>query len=73
MRRDARAWFFRGVAAQNLNDTAEAILSLQKSVEINPRNHAAHVALAALFEVTGDQRLKDHHKKMVEDLVRSAQ
>lgn len=72
MRRDARAWFFRGAAAQNLNDTAEAILSLQKSVEINPRNHAAHVALAALFEVTGDQGLKDHHKKMVEDLVRSA-
>ena len=73
IRRDARAWFFRGVAAQNLNDTAEAILSLQKSVEINPRNHAAHVALTALFEVNGNQRLRDHHKQMVEDLIRSAQ
>ncbi|MDG2130061.1 MAG: cytochrome c3 family protein [Fuerstiella sp.] len=73
IRRDARAWFFRGVSAQNLNDTAEAVMSLQKSVEINPRNHAAHVALTALFELKGDQRLRDHHKQMVEDLVRSTQ
>ncbi|MCP4174839.1 MAG: hypothetical protein GY758_29170 [Fuerstiella sp.] len=72
IRRDARAWFFRGVAAQNLNDTTEAIMSLQKSVEINPRNHAAHVALAALFELNGDQRLRDQHKQTAEDLIRSS-
>ncbi len=72
IRRDARAWFFRGIAAQNLNDTAEAILSLKKSVEIDPRNHAAHVALAALFEVSGDQQLRDLHKQTADDLIRSS-
>ncbi|HIE97284.1 MAG TPA: hypothetical protein EYQ63_09780 [Fuerstia sp.] len=73
IRRDARAWFFRGIAAQNLNDTADAILSLKKSVAINPRNHAAHVALAALFEVSGDQQSSDLHKQTADDLIRSTQ
>jgi tetratricopeptide (TPR) repeat protein len=71
IRRDARAWYFRGVTAQNLDQTADAVLSLQKSVDINPRNPAAHVALSALFELSGDPQLRDHHKQMAEDLLRS--
>lgn len=72
IRRDARAWFFRGIAAQNLDDTAEAILSLQKSIEINPRNHAAHVALSALFKLKGDNSKQDYHKTIADDLLRSS-
>ena len=68
IRRDARAWFYRGLVAQNLDDTADAITSLQKAVEIDPRNAAAHSVLATLFELKNDGEQSDYHQQMAREL-----
>ncbi|MEZ6063709.1 MAG: cytochrome c3 family protein [Planctomycetaceae bacterium] len=71
-RRDARYWFFRGVTAQNLDRTDEAIEALQKSVDINPKNHAGHVALSALYRLTGDTEQEARHSNIATALLREA-
>lgn len=70
IRRDARMWFFRGACAQNLGKTEEALSSLKKSIEINPQNQAAHVALAALYQSLKDEEQAAVHRKWASDLLR---
>ena len=69
-RRDARHWFFRGLAEQNLGRTAQAIQSFEQSIAINPRNHGAHVALAAVYHVQGDFEKEQSHRSWAEKLQR---
>lgn len=69
IRRDARTWFFRGICEQNLERTEDALKSLQKSVEINPRNQAAHVALAVLFRAEGNAQKAEYHQTWADRLV----
>ena len=68
IRRDARAWFYRGLVAQNLKDTEDAIRSLQMAIDIDPRNAAAHSVLATLFELKNDVEQSDYHRQMARDL-----
>ena len=71
MRRDARHWFFRGMAEQNLNQTDNALQSLRTSLEIDPRNPGAHAALAAILNM---KKLPDagQHQKAAEVLLKPA-
>ena len=72
IRRDSRAWFFRGLAAQNLDKTDDAIDSLLKSVNIDPRSQAAHSALGALFHAKNDSVKSEYHRQMAKGLAPSA-
>ena len=72
VRRDSRAWFFRGLAAQNLDKTDDAIDSLLKSVNIDPRSQAAHSALGALFHAKNDSVKSEYHRQMAKGLAPSA-
>lgn len=64
LRRDARHWFFRGMTEQNLDLSDEAIRSLEKSIELNPRNPGAHAALAAIHQARKDDAKAAYHRDM---------
>jgi tetratricopeptide (TPR) repeat protein len=71
VRRDARHWFFRGMAEQNLNQTDDALRSLVMSIEIDPRNPGAHTALAAILNMKKLPNA-DQHQKAAEVLLKPA-
>ncbi|MCR9199558.1 MAG: tetratricopeptide repeat protein [Planctomycetaceae bacterium] len=68
IRRDPRAWFYRGLVAQNLDQTEDAIASLERAVEINPRNASAHSILATLYELLENSDKSDYHRQMANEL-----
>lgn len=68
IRRDSRAWFYRGLVAQNLDQTDDAISSLQQAVKVDRRNAAAHSVLATLFEVRKDTKNSEYHRQMANEL-----
>lgn len=63
IRRNARHWFFRGLSEQNLGNTADALRSLQKSIDLNPKNPGAHSILAAIFQARGDRERQTFHSQ----------
>ena len=56
-RRDAKDWFYLGLAEQNCDRTEQAIAALHKSLEVSPWQAAAPSALAALYRLRGADNL----------------
>ena len=67
-RRDARHWFYRGMAEQNLDRTDEAIESLRKSLSVDPLNPGPHTALAALYHVRKNGEREEFHRNLARKL-----
>lgn len=51
--RDSRDLFYLGLSQNNLGKVQQAIATLNKSLEIDPTQLSAHMALRAIYEATG--------------------
>lgn len=60
--RDAKNSYMHGLTAQNVDKTEEAITALQRSLEIDPAQTSAHIALQAIFTASGDLPRAQVHK-----------
>lgn len=68
LRNDARDWHLRGVCEARLGRNEAAIRSLQKSLELSPRQPSVHETLAAVFSALGDGGREREHRQRAEQM-----
>lgn len=61
--RDAKNSYMHGLTAQNMGQTEEAINALNRSIEIDPGQTSAHIALQAIYTAIGDATQAQTHRR----------
>lgn len=63
MRRDPTDSYYLGICENNAGNAEAAIAALKRSLEIDPSQEAAHVALAAILQAEGKLQESEYHAR----------